>query len=285
MWVRLAVMVLALAVFNGGPTRADDLPATIADPSFLPDWMPEFPEEGEAKTGVSSSGCDAIVGRWQWANGNVFTFTTDQRWQRPDAPYQGNWACQVNSSGQNEVRITPDQGSWWTVVQIAPDGMRMSGIGDNGYPADAVRLPETDPELQRLVGTIVEGAFPLDGWQDMGGGLLEEPVWFSHYRRPDRAQLVLVQWMLPRRSGTQQATFQITDVLVTPALPKDSELAFYCREAQPNVTRKIIAVVRPDMKQEWWRDVRQAWAVDLGSGRIQTFAPQGIECVNEGWGN
>jgi hypothetical protein len=151
--------------------------------------------------------------------------------------------------------------------------------------AGAACAEPADPALQRLIGTRVEGEFPIAGWEDMGGGLLQDPVWYAQYRRGDGAQLVLVEWAMPRRPGAKHLTFQITDVLVTPPLRNDAVLVFFCRTAQPNVTRKILAVVRADPSQEWWRDVQQAWAVDLDSGRIRPIPPKGIECANEAWGD
>jgi len=141
-----------------------------------------------------------------------------------------------------------------------------------------------DPALQRLIGTHVVGEVPIAGWEDMGGGLLQDPVWYAQYRRGDGAQLVLMEWALPRRPDTKHLPFLITDVLVTPPLRKDDALVFFCRAAEPNVTQKILAVVRADPSQEWWRDVQQAWAVDLGNGRILPVPTTGIECVNEAWG-
>ena len=202
---RMMFVALVFAVCSTTAAKGDDLPATIEDPSLLPDWLPAFP------------------------------------------------------TGEGER------------TDIRP-------------PVAPVLQPPADPALQRLIGTRVEGDFPIKGWEDRGGGLFQDPVWYAQYRRGDGAQLVLLQWALPRRPGAQDLTFQITDVLVTPPLRNDAELAFFCREAQPNVTRKILAVVMPNPNQEWWRDIQQAWAVDLDSGSIRPIPPRGIECVNESWG-
>ena len=200
---KIVFVALVFAVFSGMAARGEDLPATIEDPSFLPDWLPAFPSSTGERTDI-----------------------------RPPAPQ-----------------------------------------------------PPADPVLQRLIGTLVEGDFPINGWEDKGGGLLTDPIWFAQYRRDDGAQLVLAQWALPRQPGAQHTTFQITDVLVIPPLRNDAQLTFFCRAAQPNVTRKILAVVMPNPSQEWWRDIQQAWAVDLGTGRISPIPPTGIECANESWGD
>jgi hypothetical protein len=33
---------------------------------------------------------------------------------------------------------------------------------------------------------------------------------------------------------------------------------------------------------EWWRDVRNAWKVELGTGTISPIPTKGIACLNEG---
>ena len=112
-------------------------------PMSRADWNRVVQKDGLGLGGaISGSGaaCERILGRWKWSNGNVFVFSADHRWNRPGTQFRGNWRCQTNRQGQSEVRITPDQGSRWTVVRIAPDGLNMSGIGDNGRPARAMRL-------------------------------------------------------------------------------------------------------------------------------------------------
>ena len=199
---KIVFVALLFAVCGGTAASGEDLPATIDDPSLLPDWLPAYP----------------------------------------------------------------------------------TSKGDRTHSGPPVPQPPADPALQRLIGTLAEGDFPIAGWEDMGGGLLEDPVWYAQYRRGDGAQLVLVEWAMPRRPGVQDLTFQITDVLVTPPLRGHAALSFFCRTAQPDVTRKILAIVTADPDQEWWRDVQQAWAVDLDSGRVRPIPPSGIECPNEAWG-
>jgi len=140
----------------------------------------------------------------------------------------------------------------------------------------------TAGEFGRLIGTVYEGPLPIDGWDDFGGGLLAEPVWFNQYQRTDGALLVLSLLTLPRRPGSQQATFKVADVLFVTPLESGLELSFFCR-SQGYPDQKFIAVVRSE-RSEFWRDIRQAWRVEMSLGRIAPITPTGIECVNEGWG-
>jgi hypothetical protein len=50
------------------------------------------------------------------------------------------------------------------------------------------------------------------------------------------------------------------------------------------VFEKIFAVVRLDLRRKWWRDVRKAWKVDLGTGTISPVPTKGIGCLSEGFG-
>ena len=155
----------------------------------------------------------------------------------------------------------------------------VSLLAASAFPAPA----QTPPQL---IGKVYEGEFPIPGWEDEGGGLLQEPVWYAQYRRADGALLVLSNWAQPIRPGSQHTPFRVVDVLVVPPLAAGHALNFDCRAKPVDVTRKIVAVVRTDPKRqrEWWRDVRQAWAISLQTGLFTPIATAGIECRNEGWG-
>ncbi len=146
---------------------------------------------------------------------------------------------------------------------------------------------EAGPELKSLIGRVYEGSLPMNGWEDMGGGHLANSVWFHHFRRADGVQLVMVDWIQPRRAGSQQATFRVTDVLFVPALQENQSIIFDCQGRDRNVTRKIIAVaqVDPQNQSEWWSDIRQAWSVSLDDGRVTPTSPEGVKCINESWGD
>jgi hypothetical protein len=79
------------------------------------------------------------VGSWRRANGNIFALTADGRWTITNGNGSGNWRYEANSYGDNEVVITPDAGDWWPRAVIAPDGLSLSGVGDDGQNADAER--------------------------------------------------------------------------------------------------------------------------------------------------
>ena len=132
-----------------------------------------------------------------------------------------------------------------------------------------------------LIGTEFEGDIAISGLEYQGGGLVAEPVWYSYYKRNDNSYLVLAQWALPRKPDAKHTPFRVTDVLLIPPIAKDLTVAFLCwlsKDKEP----EYFAVVYFDKRQALSRDVRKAWAIDVGTGMISTVPTQGIACQNEG---
>lgn len=117
---------------------------TEVQPMSRADWDRVVAQDGldleETSAGLSGPGCSMAVGDWHWVNGNIFALTGDGRWTITNGNGSGNWRCETNSYGDTEVVITPDAGDWWTRAVIAPDGLSLSGAGNDGVDADAVRL-------------------------------------------------------------------------------------------------------------------------------------------------
>jgi hypothetical protein len=154
-------------------------------------------------------------------------------------------------------------------------------------PPKPQRQPHVDEMLRaRLVGKVYEGGLDIQGWEDFGGGLIIEPIWYSQYQHKDGTSLVLANVAQPLRPGAMQTRFRIADILLIPALPKGQEISYFCRVSGQGTTRAIVAVIQPDYDNEveWWKDVRQAWTISLTSGQVTSIDPKGLECVNEGWG-
>jgi hypothetical protein len=136
-----------------------------------------------------------------------------------------------------------------------------------------------------LIGKDYEHEPEIPGWKDQGGGLLEEPIWYHFYIREksEDAYFVVMKWKLPPKPNSQFARFQVTDTLLIPHVGKNHTVTFDCKPPQTNASIRIFAVVRMD-RREWWRDVRQAWKVELHTGKISTFPTKGVACRNEGYG-
>lgn len=46
---------------------------------------------------------------------------------------------------------------------------------------------------------------------------------------------------------------------------------------------KITAIVKIDLNLEKWKDVRNAWLVDISSSSIATLEPSRVYCFNDAW--
>jgi len=163
--------------------------------------------------------------------------------------------------------------------------------GSDVSMADATEVSIAESFKTRLVGKVYEGDElddepVIEGWEDLGGGLMIEPVWFHYFRRNDDAYLVLANMALPRQLDAVHTPFRIADVLFVPSLEKGQEVAFHCRLKGTKRKLAIVAVIKPDYEneEEWWKDIRQAWTISLDSGRFSTIDTDGVACVNEGWG-
>lgn len=146
--------------------------------------------------------------------------------------------------------------------------------------------PSIGIEYERdLIGKELEHAPEIPGWKNQGGGLLTDTVWYNFYIREERedAYFVVMNWALPRKPNSQLAHFLVTDTLLIPHVAKNYTVTFDCKPPQTDLSIKIFAVVRRD-RREWWRDVRQAWKVQLDTGKISFFPTKGVACRNEGYG-
>ena len=70
---------------------------------------------------------------------------------------------------------------------------------------------------QEFVGKTFEDEFDIDGWTDLGGGLVAPPIYVHEYQRDaDGTYLVLTSREAAKEGALAPASFVVTDALIVP---------------------------------------------------------------------
>jgi hypothetical protein len=133
-----------------------------------------------------------------------------------------------------------------------------------------------------FVGKTYDDELDIEGWIDLGGGLVAPPVYVREYQREDGTYLVLTSRELAKASGNAPASYQVADALVVPGPQKDVAFSIACVQGDDETLRFLGEAKGSDSK-EWWTDVRRAWEISLETGQIASVKPKGIRCTNPAW--
>jgi hypothetical protein len=136
---------------------------------------------------------------------------------------------------------------------------------------------------QSFIGRTYDDELDIDGWTDLGGGLVAPPIYVHEYEREqDGTFLVLTSQETAKESGDKPASYEVTDALIVSKLQKDAALSVSCVQGDDE-TLNFIAEAKGKDDKEWWTDVRRAWEISLETGKIASISPKGIRCNNPGW--
>jgi hypothetical protein len=136
---------------------------------------------------------------------------------------------------------------------------------------------------QSFVGRTYDDELDIDGWTDLGGGLVAPPIYVHEYEREqDGTFLVLTSMETAKESGDKPASYEVTDALIVSKVQKDAALSVSCVQGDDE-TLNFIAEAKGKDDKEWWSDVRRAWEISLETGKIASISPKGIRCNNPGW--
>ena len=134
-----------------------------------------------------------------------------------------------------------------------------------------------------FLGKTYDDELAIEGWTDLGGGLVVPPIYVREYQRDqDGTYLVLTSREVVKATDTAPASFEVTDALIVPKPEKDLELSIACAQGDDE-TLNFLGEGKGSEDKEWWSDVRRAWEISLETGQIATAKPKGIRCTNPGW--
>ena len=133
-----------------------------------------------------------------------------------------------------------------------------------------------------FVGKTYDDELEVEGWIDLGGGLVSPPVYVRQYlREEDGTRLVLTSRELSKATANAPASYGVVDSLVVKP-QKDAEFSIACVQGE-DPTLNFIGEAKGKEDKEWWTDVRRAWEISLESGQISSIKAKGVRCTNPGW--
>jgi hypothetical protein len=158
-------------------------------------------------------------------------------------------------------------------------------------PQMAVAEPEQPTEeesadatfAKSFLGKSYDGELEIEGWIDLGGGLVAPPIYIHQYlREEDGTYLVLTSREVAKAAADTPASFVVTDALVVPKPQKDAAFSIACVQGE-DATLKFMGEAKGKEDKEWWSDVRRAWEISLETGEIASIKTKGVRCTNPNW--
>jgi hypothetical protein len=135
-----------------------------------------------------------------------------------------------------------------------------------------------------FVGKTYDDELDIEGWIDLGGGLVTPPVYIREYQREaDGTFLVLTSREVSKASAIAPASYVVTDALMVPKPQKDFQFSIACVMAGDDATLRFMGEAKGSETKEWWTDIKRAWEITLETGQIASVKPKGIRCTNPGW--
>ena len=158
-------------------------------------------------------------------------------------------------------------------------------------PLPALAEPEEPAEgesadaafAKSFLGKAYDHELEVDGWADLGGGLVSPPIYIHEYQREeDGTYLVLTSREVAAAEADTPASYVVTDALIVPKPKKDGAFSVACVQGE-DATLKFLGEAKGKEDEEWWSDVRRAWEISLETGKIASVPTKGIRCTNPDW--
>ncbi len=130
-----------------------------------------------------------------------------------------------------------------------------------------------------FVGKTYDDELDIEGWEDLGGGLVSPPIYVHEYRREDGTVLVLTSKETAPQKGDTPGSYIVVDALLVSKLRPDAVLSVACVQGGDQ-TLRFIGEARGSEQKDWWTDVSRAWEISLETGAITPIKPKGVKCTN-----
>lgn len=133
-----------------------------------------------------------------------------------------------------------------------------------------------------FLGKVHEDDIEIEGWTDLGGGLVSPPVYIREFQNEGGSYLVLTSRELPKGASKGPTTYVVADALFVPK-PKAGAFSIACVKDKDE-TLKYLGVAKGKDNKEWWTDLTRAWEISLETGEIADLKTGGVRCTNPAWG-
>jgi hypothetical protein len=134
-----------------------------------------------------------------------------------------------------------------------------------------------------FIGRDYDGDLDIEGWEDLGGGLIAAPIFIHEYQRDDGTFLVLTSRQLVKESKDTPGNYEVEDALIVPPPQTGVSFTISCVQGKDE-TLRFIGEAKGSEDKEWWTEVRRAWEVALDTGKITSTKTKGVRCTNVSWG-
>jgi hypothetical protein len=134
-----------------------------------------------------------------------------------------------------------------------------------------------------FVGKTYDDQLAIDGWNDLGGGLVSPPIYVEEFQREDGTFLVLTSRETSPAKASSPAAYVVTGALIVPKPDNNLQLSIACVQGADE-TLRFIGEAKGSDDKEWWTDVRRAWEISLETGEIAETKTKGVRCSNAAWG-
>lgn len=164
-----------------------------------------------------------------------------------------------------------------TAAEPAPEAEAASE-SETATESEAEAAPLSDEDFAKsLISQTYSGSFDLDGWTNLGGGLVLPPFYVHHYARDDGIVLVVTA-----KEDDAGGRFEVADALITGKPRKGFTFSTSCMKGD-DYTLRFMGETSGKDAAEWWTNLNKAWEIDVETGKISSVNARGVKCTNPNW--